>query len=339
MLARLGLALVRPRDALAIAGNRDHAGRSGTDLLLAILVLVLVTQARGIVSAIWLASVVEVSLGARALVQLLTDALAIDLGFLVIGALVIWAAAGPRRELGRASDLACVAVLPLVFVDGIATIVVLALGLEVPRVAMTVLSLVAYAWTGALIALAAVEARRAARPFEASPLARRAGWAVAGVTLAGLVIQGIWVARSLDGMRPVTTGDPAPEFALPRIEAKGALGPTVALSAHRGKVVVLDFWATWCQPCVRALPRLQALQARHPEIAVITINMDEPDEARALFDEAGYTLTLLAADQEVTDRYDVGPIPHTVVIDPHGLVRRVHRGGKLDLEREIASVR
>jgi peroxiredoxin len=339
MLARLGLAVVRPRDALSIAGNREHAGRSGSDLLVAMLVLVLVTQARGIVSAIWLASAVELSLGARAIVQLLTDTVAIDLGFLVIGSLVIWAAAGPRRELGRAADLACVAVLPLVFVDGIATVLVLALGLEVPRALMTVLSLGAYTWTGALVALAALEARRASRAIDVAPLSRRAGWAIGSITVVGLVVQGVWIARSLDGMRPVSSGDPAPEFALPRIEAKGALGPKVSLSAQRGKIVVVDFWATWCQPCVRSLPRLQTLQARHPEVAVITINMDEPAEARALFDESGYTLTLLAADADVTDRYDVGPIPHTVVIDPAGRVRLVHRGGKLDLEREISSLR
>ncbi len=339
LLARLGLAVVRPRDALAVAGNREHAGRSGSDLLVAMLVLVLVTQARAIFSAIWLASAVELSLGARAVVQLLTDTVAIDLGFLVLGALVIWAAAGPRRELGRAADLACVAVLPLVFVDGLATVIVLAFGLEVPRAAMTVLSLGAYTWTGALVALGAIEARRAARAVEASPLGKRAGWAIAGITLAGLVVQGVWIARSLDGMRPVGSGDLAPEFALPRIEAKGALGAKVALSSQRGKIVVVDFWATWCQPCVRSLPRLQALQARHPDVSVIAINMDEPADARELFDESGYTLTLLAADPDVIDRYDVGPIPHTVLIDPQGRVRLVHRGGKLDLEREISALR
>lgn len=339
MLARLGLAVVRPRDALAIAGHRDHAGRSGSDLLVAMLVLVLVTQARALVSALWLASAVEVSLGARAIVQLLTDAVAIDLGFLVIGALGIWAAAGPRRELGRAADLACVAVLPLVFVDGIATIIVLTFGLDVPRAAMTVLSLGAYTWTGALVALGAIEARRGVRDVAVAPLGRRAGWAIAGITLVGLVVQGVWIARSLDGMRPVDSGDPAPEFALPRIEAKGGLGPKVALSSQRGKIVVVDFWATWCQPCVRALPRLQALQTQHPDIAVLMITMDEPADARELFDKAGYTLTMLAADPAVIDRYDVGPIPHTVVIDAQGRVRLVHRGGKLDLEREISSLR
>lgn len=339
MIERIGLALVKPRAALALAGDRHHAGRSGTDLLLAIVVLVVVTQLRALVSAVWLGAAVDATLGIRAIVQTLTDVLAIDLGFLVLGALIIWAAAGPRRDLGRASDLSCVAVLPLIVVELVATIAVLAFDLAVPRVAMTALSLAAYAWCGVLVTLAVLEARGTPSNVQASPLARRAGWAVAAVAAVGLVVQVVWLVRYLDRMRPVMAGDPAPEFALPRIEARGQLGSPVALSSARGKVVVLDFWATWCQPCIASLPRLEAFQRKHPEVAVITINLDDAAEARAHFDQRGYTLQLLAADEHVTDRYDVAAIPHTVVIDQLGIVRHVTRGGKLDLEREIAPLR
>ena len=68
----------------------------------------------------------------------------------------------------------------------------------------------------------------------------------------------------------------------------------------------------------------------------MTINIDDPVEARAVFDEKGYTLNLVMGDPRTTDRYDVGPIPHTVVIDKTGVVRRVARGGKIDLEHEIS---
>jgi thiol-disulfide isomerase/thioredoxin len=336
LVERLGLALVRPRAALACAGDREHAGRSGTDLLIAIAVLVVVTQLRAIVSAVWLGAAVEVSLGLRAIVQTLTDVLAIDLGFLLLGALAIWAASGPRRNLGRASDLSCVAVLPLVFVELIATVIVLALGLDVPRGVMTGLSLTAYAWTGVLVALAIGVVRAPASPVEVTPLVRRAGWGIVAVAAAGLVVQAVWLVRYVDSMRPVLAGDPAPAFSLPRIEAKGARGPLVALEASRGKVVVLDFWATWCGPCLASLPRLDAFQRQHPEVVVLTINLDDPAGARALFDERRFSLTLLAADQDITTRYNVSAIPHTVLIDRQGLVRAVHRGGKLDLEREIA---
>jgi thiol-disulfide isomerase/thioredoxin len=276
-------------------------------------------------------------LGVRAAVQSLTDALAVDLGFLVVGALVIWAAAGPRRDLGRASDLACVAVVPLLLVDLVGTVVVLALQLEVSRALMSVLSLTAFTWTGILIALGALEARRVG-PGREAPLrrGRRAGWGMVAIMLAGVVVQTVWVVRYLDRMRPVMVGDVAPAFELHRIGAKGAPGERFALAEARGKIVVLDFWATWCGPCLKAMPKLEAFQRTHPaDVVVVTINIDDPADARTIFDEAGYTVLLLAGDPPTSDRYDVGAIPHTVVIDRAGIVRAVVRGGKVDLEREF----
>ncbi len=341
LLSRLGLAVVRPRAALAIAGDREHAGRSGSDLLVALLVVIVVTQARALIRGVWLGTLVEPQLGVRAVLAALTDALAIDLGFLVLSALVIWAVSSPRRDLGRASDLACVAVLPLLFVDLVATVVVLGLDLAISRNLLTVFSLVAYAWTGMLVTLAVLEARRVGRPAVTTPgIAKTAGWGLVAVTLAGIAVQTVWVARYVDRMRPVMAGDPAPGFSLPRIGAKGALGERVALDSLRGKVVVLDFWATWCGPCIKAMPRLEAFQRKHADnVVVVAINIDDPAEARSMFDAAAYTaMTLLAADAAVTDRYDVGAIPHTVVIDRSGVVRKITRGGKIDLEREISGL-
>jgi thiol-disulfide isomerase/thioredoxin len=187
--------------------------------------------------------------------------------------------------------------------------------------------------------LAACEARRHVAPaIDAPPVARRTGWGVTGLAAAGLVAQVLWIVPYLDRMRPVAPGDPAPVFALPRIEAKGALGAPFSLASARGKVVIVDFWATWCQPCVKSLPRLEAIHRQHPDVAVVAINIDDPADARELFDEAHYTLTLLAGSKEVSDRYDVAAIPHTVVIDPLGIVQHVHRGGRYDLEREISAL-
>jgi thiol-disulfide isomerase/thioredoxin len=337
LFARLGLAVVEPRAALAIAGDRKHAGRSGSDLLLVLLVFILVTQARGVISAVWLGIAVEAGLGARALITLLTDSLVIVLIFLVVGALVIWLGGG-RRDLGRASDFACVAVLPIVFVELVATLVVLAFDLEISRGQRGMFSLLAFAWAGVLITLGVLEARRMGQPPE-PPLrrARIAAWGLTAIVLAGVVLQTVWVVRYLDRMRPVRSGDPAPAFALPKITANGALGDRVSLADVRGKIVILDFWATWCQPCLKAMPRLEAFQQKHAtDVVVIAINIDDPAEARLVFDEAGYkAITLLMGDQATSDRYDVGVIPHTVVIDRQGVVRAVHRGGKIDLEREI----
>lgn len=335
---RIGAAIVRPRAALALAGDRRHAGRSGSDLLLVIILVLLATQLRAFVAAGWLGVVVDVALGVRALVQVLTDALVVDLGFLAVGAAVIYIAM-PQREVGRAFDFACVAALPLLFVDLAASVVVYAGELTVPRTVMWVLTATSYAWTALLIALACMEVRRATpTPLGDARLPRRAGWGAVAFVIAGIAVQGIWLARHADLVRPMTPGDPAPQFALPRITGKQQLGASYSLADARGKIVVLDFWATWCNPCLRAMPRLEQLARTHPDIVVLAINIDDPGEAWALFEERKYTMTLLAGDRATSDRYGVAAIPHTVVIDRSGNVRRVFRGGTTDLEREVTAL-
>jgi len=340
VLPRLGLAITSPRWALAIAADRRHAGRSGSDLILAIAIVLLATQLRGIVGALWLGWAVAPGLGVRALMHVLSQALVVKLGFLVIGAVILWAIAGPKRNLGRAFDLACVAALPLVYVDLVATVIVRAFALEVPRELSLVLTAVGFAWAGSIVALGWRPARLAPvtvppPPDDAVVPARRAGWAILAVALVGVVVQVAWISQHLDLMRPMTDGDPAPAFALPSVGPHGELGPPIELASTRGKVTVLDFWATWCGPCLNAMPMLDALAAKHPEIAVLAINLDDPVAARALFTERGYRMTLLVDDETVSTRYGVSTIPHTVVIDPAGVVRMVARGGGANLEATV----
>ena len=119
-------------------------------------------------------------------------------------------------------------------------------------------------------------------------------------------------------------------------EERARMPESLSLWPLTGKIVVLVFWATWCGPCLKAMPKLEAFARRHPEIAVLAINLDDAVQARAIFSERGYTLTLLAGDQKTSDRYGVTSIPHTVLIDRAGTVRRVFRGSVADLEREVA---
>jgi thiol-disulfide isomerase/thioredoxin len=336
---RIGLALVRPRAALALAGDRRHTGRSGSDLLAAICVLLLATQLRAIVAATWLGFAVAGGLGVRAIVQTLSDSIVVDLGFLVVAAAVIFAASGRRRDLGRAFDLACVAALPLLFVDLAASVVVYAADLSVPRTMMWLLSSTSYVWSGVLVAFAVAEVRRAT-PTPTGELARprRAGWIVVALAAAGIVVQIVWLTRHVEHVRPMTAGEPAPELSLPTIAGPDQLGDSVSLADLRGKVVVIDFWATWCNPCLKALPKLDVLARRHPDVAVLAINIDDGNEAFALFSDRKYAMTLLAGDRETSERYGVAAIPHTVVIDRAGNVRSVFRGSSVDLEREVSAL-
>jgi thiol-disulfide isomerase/thioredoxin len=337
-LGRLGLAITSPRAALAVASDRAHAGRSGSDLIAAIGLLLLATQLRGLFAAGWLGTAVSPGLGLRGLMHVLTRSLTIDLGFLVVAAIVLFAAGGAKRNLGRAFDLACVAALPLVFVDLTATVVVRIAELEVPRAAGIALASASYIWAGALVALGAL--RPAPAPeARAIAMSRRAGWGVVALALAGTVVQSAWIAQNLEVLRPMTQGDEAPAFALPAIGPRGVLGAPVALEATRGKVTIVDFWATWCGPCLRSMPALDALAARYPnDLAVIAVNLDDAVEARALFDERKYRMALVFDDGHTSERYGVTTIPHSVVIDRGGVVRLVHRGGGATVELEVTKI-
>ena len=338
VLARLGLAIVSPRWALAIAGDRRHAGRSGSDLMLALLAFVLATHLRFLVEAAWAGLAVDPGLGLRMLLQTMTGSLTVPLGFLVIAAAILWLAGGERRDHGRAFDLACVAVLPFVAIDLGGRAIAFALRADVPRLLVVILTGAAFAWSGTLVALA-VLGRGTTAPEPPAGAGRRAGFGLAALAALGLAGQGAWLAQHAESLRPMRDGDPAPAFALPRVAADGSLGPPVALASLAGKVVVLDFWATWCGPCLQSMPHLDAFAKQHPDVTVLAINTDDAREARALFRDKKYGLDLLEdPDGETSRTYRVETIPHTVVIDSRGIVRAVLHGGAHDLADVVAKI-
>jgi thiol-disulfide isomerase/thioredoxin len=132
-------------------------------------------------------------------------------------------------------------------------------------------------------------------------------------------------------------GTEAPPFSLPRL---GGDAP-VTLASLRGRVVLLDFWATFCAPCVAALPRLQALQsAREAEgLTVVGVLVDNKAElATKLLTKAGALYPALVGDKEVWTAYRVNALPSLVLVGRDGRIRR-RFGGEADpalLESEIA---
>jgi thiol-disulfide isomerase/thioredoxin len=341
LFGRLGLAIARPRFALALAADRRNAGRSGSDLIVLILMLLVATQLRGVVGAVWLGKAVDGMLGVRAATQILTRTLTVDLAFLVLGAFVLFAAAGAKRNLGRAFDLACVAAVPLIVVELLATTVTRALDVTVPMPVGWVLAALSWGWAGSLLALGWRPARAGVAPpglpDEVRKSARIAAVVLATVVAAGTILQIAWIAKHVDSMRPVTIGNTAPAFALRAIGPGGELGASRGLPAN--KITVIEFWATWCGPCLASLPKLERMAREQLDVEVITVNLDDAAAARALFDEAGYTMTLLLDDGEVSERYNVTSIPHAVVIDRDGTVRRVFRGGTNSLESAVREIR
>lgn len=120
-------------------------------------------------------------------------------------------------------------------------------------------------------------------------------------------------------------GDPAPDFTLPNLIAgQGKVG----LSSLAGRVVVVDFWASWCPPCRKTLPHLGRLAAEHPSLAVLAISVDEKRAKAAEFLKVREPalVYLHDADKSAAAAYDPGGMPSLVLIDKRGVLRRRHDG-------------
>jgi thiol-disulfide isomerase/thioredoxin len=111
---------------------------------------------------------------------------------------------------------------------------------------------------------------------------------------------------------------PAPDFALAGLDEQ-----TYHLSDLRGRWVLLNFWATWCVPCVTELPALQQIAARYTDrLTILAINLREPVEQVASFvAERGLTFPILVApDDQTILNYNVIGLPQTLIVNPAGEV-------------------
>ncbi|WP_428386719.1 TlpA family protein disulfide reductase [Mucisphaera sp.] len=120
-------------------------------------------------------------------------------------------------------------------------------------------------------------------------------------------------------------GRQAPPFTLPNMD-----GEPLRLNQLKGEIVVLDFWATWCPPCVAAMPELQKLHERYADqgVRIIGVNLGE-DRATAqrFIDQKNLTFDFVLDERRRTSRpYRISGIPQTVFIDREGIVQAVHVG-------------
>ena len=135
------------------------------------------------------------------------------------------------------------------------------------------------------------------------------------LSLLALVLSGCY-----GGSRPPKIGSPAPDFTVQDSERK------VTLSELRGKVVVLNFWASWCPPCIEETPSLLEMQhkLRDHGVTVLAVSIDDSDDAYHKF-LTNYRVDLLTvrdAQKASNAMYGTFKFPETYVIDRNGVMRR-----------------
>jgi peroxiredoxin len=149
--------------------------------------------------------------------------------------------------------------------------------------------------------------------------------------MCGVLLLGLTACYS--GSRPPHIGSSAPEFTVQDDDRR------VTLNQFRGQVVVLNFWATWCPPCIEETPSLvvmqERLKAKGITVVAVSVDVDESAYRRFLKDHGVNLLTVRDPDQKSSSLYGTFKFPETYVIDRNGVMRRKFIGAVDWTEPEI----
>ena len=142
----------------------------------------------------------------------------------------------------------------------------------------------------------------------------------AAVLIAAVVL----IFNSDAGPPPVVRGAPAPDFDLARLDVTDASGESLRLASLRGRVVLINFWATWCEPCESEMPAMERLYAGLDRDAfeLVAVSIDDNREVVETF-QAQYALSfpiVLDLDQKVYRAYQTMGVPESILIDPAGRI-------------------
>ena len=127
-------------------------------------------------------------------------------------------------------------------------------------------------------------------------------------------------------------GDVAPAFSLPGLRSED--GTSTTLADYRGKVVYVDFWASWCPPCLVSIPLLNELRNRYVnagkdfEIVAINLDSDPEDGIDFLLDDPVQYRVLSDPEGATPASYEVKGMPTSYLLDKTGTIRLVHEGFK-----------
>ena len=124
----------------------------------------------------------------------------------------------------------------------------------------------------------------------------------------------------------LSQGDQAPDFT-----AEVNDGSTFSLTEQKDKVILLNFWATWCGPCVEEMPAFEKLYQEYgDQVAILAVNsMEDKGTVDQFIEEQGYTFPIAYDEKgEIISKYPTDGIPYTLVIGKDGTVKKIYIGAK-----------
>ncbi len=138
---------------------------------------------------------------------------------------------------------------------------------------------------------------------------------------------------------PLSLPAHALDHTAPAFDSVTLTGEAARLDDYRGKVVLIDFWATWCHPCARSLPKYEALQAKlgADQFVIITFCLDEDRENIESFAKMHELKLPVVHDKggEVAGRYDPPSMPTAYLVDKQGQIRHVYKGYRNGDEKTV----
>jgi peroxiredoxin len=168
---------------------------------------------------------------------------------------------------------------------------------------------------------ATTEATGGSLPAAVAPPARRRGVVFAGgLAILALAFGVVWLQSAK--YEPLVVGMQAPDFSLPDLGGKKQ-----QLSDYRGKVVFLNFWATWCKPCKEEMPSMEALweNFKNEGFVMLAVSMDRVTTTKDIppfIESLKLTFPILTDSWGQTDkRYKLMGVPETYLIDQNGILR------------------
>ncbi|MBE7417138.1 MAG: TlpA family protein disulfide reductase [Ideonella sp.] len=140
-----------------------------------------------------------------------------------------------------------------------------------------------------------------------------------------VAVLGLAAASLCAVAKPLSPASVAPDFTLRTLE-----GRNLRLGEQRGRVVLVNFWATWCGPCRQEMPHLNKLYEKYKASGFMLLGVnvdDDTQQAAGVASKLGVTFPVLPdLDKRVSRQYDLSAMPSTVLIDRDGRVRYLHRG-------------